>query len=362
MKPRSVNNSKITQKQKSDSLITNKPTINKNKINKRILVPLVNKSPVSSPVNRSSTKLKKAYKTPVIFSVNTPDSAVKTNAILPPIKSGAGFVPVSNINAESISNIVEIEKPRYTGMDDIIKEAFIYKSEFDTAIEGMFRPVMIKISNYGSRMGNSWYKSNDSYIDFDGAFGLSKRIFSIPPFNAAPYSYYVNNVYSQPFVEHTGIGLFWTLATSEVEVKGHCAASSRCDGAADGAAPDIRVANNMGIYVIPDIVVRNGSISFSTIDTELIFGFDDRNTNSACNAIGNDFNCSLLRNYENIIKNKVELELRNTFGQNKIKDAVASNMRYILDQKGIKEVTSVEVSGDRLIIKYRIKNGQMAML
>ncbi len=326
-------------------------------------VPVLKTAPTISSL-KAGTQSNKVRRTPVVFpkGVQGPgiknSSGVKKGSLL----GGSGFVPAQSVSAGSSSNIVGglVSGGEYTGTEDLIKEINIPFAFFAIEMQSAFQGTKVHLNNYGPRHGNSWYKGNDSFVELPAALGGVKKQFSFPVKNAFPFRYYMNNVNLSSIQVNTSqnkLAIEFNFESNGKEIKGRCSNSIKCILGSDLSAPDVQMNNTKAsVYLTPS--ARNGSISFSQVESDFTA---DIQAQGACDVIGISYVCNALTGYKSEIKNASKQAIQNAVDSDSIRNEIAEKMRLKLVSYGVKDVVSVEVLSNILVIKHRVRQGQMAI-
>lgn len=323
-------------------------------------VPASKTSPTISSLNRGAHP-NKILKTPVIFPKGVQSPNVKNNSGSKkrPILGRSGFVPTQNAY-ESVGNNVgqTVLGADHTGTTPIIEEINIPFAFFTSEMQDAFQGTKVHLNNYGPRHGNSWYKGNDSYVELPASLGGAKQQFSFPVKNVKPFRFYMNDVNLasiQVDPSQGRLAISFNFESNNTEIKGRCA--PYCPLGSDSSAPDIQMNNaTASVFLTPS--VRNGSISFSQVESDFTANIQAQ---GACDFIGLRTVCNAITDYKSEIKNSAKNAIQNAVDSDSIRNEIAQKMRLKLLSHGVREVVSVEVLSNILVIKHRVQRGQMAI-
>jgi hypothetical protein len=318
------------------------------------------KPDISTIKNR--VHLNKVNKTPVIFNKGVVAPIIKSgpgnNAHS--VLGGKGFVPANNAYKAGSGKSWQSVQEEYTGTSPIIKEINIPFAFFANEMQSAFQDTKVHLNNYGPRHGNSWYKVNDSFVELPAVLGGAKQNFSFPVKNAFPFRYYMKNVNLSSIQVNSSQGrlaIEFNFESNGKEIKGRCSNSYLCVLGSDLSAPDVQMNNaKASVYLTP--AARNGSISFSQIASDFTA---DIQAQGACNVIGISYVCNALTDYKHDIKNSAKQAIKNAVDSDSIRNKIAEKMRLKLVSYGIRDVISVDVLSNILVIKHRVQQGQMTM-
>lgn len=222
-------------------------------------------------------------------------------------------------------------------------------------IQAKFRGTQIRLNNYGRRHGNSWYKGNDSQVRLSSALGNGTRRFSIPAVNKIPYRYYISNVNLRSInVGQNGSRFKISLAfeSSGVEIKGRCATGNilkrtLCAVGSDKAAPDVQMNNAVAtVLLTPAISSDRSSITYSSISTDFNAKIQAQ---GVCKIAGL---CNKIFSYKRKIKNGIKSAMFSMLNRNSVRSAVANALRGEIRQRGIRQISGIQIIGQNLVIWY----------
>jgi len=310
---------------------------------------------------KTGTHSNKILKMPVIFPKGVQGPGVKNNTGIKKHSAlaGSGFVPTQNAYESGGNNVGHtVPGAEYTGTTPIIKEINIPFAFFASEMQAAFQGTKVHLNNYGPRHGNSWYKGNDSYVELPASLGGAKQQFSFPVKNVNPFRFYMNDVNLASIQVNPSQGrlaIDFNFESSGKEIKGRCA--PYCPLGSDSSAPDIQMNNaKASVFLTPS--VRNDSISFSQVESGFAANIQAQ---GACDFIGLRTVCEAITNYKSEIKNSAKNAIQNAVDSDSIRNEIAEKMRLKLLSHGVREVVSVEVLSNILVIKHRVQRGQMAI-
>lgn len=222
----------------------------------------------------------------------------------------------------------------------------------DTCIRGS----RIRLNNYAGPAGPNFYKPNDSTVQLSACLGGGQIAFNIPevvqrvptPGGELGLRIYVNDVILSRAVvtsSSTGISVTLSLENRGVEVKGHCFGAG-CNVIPGGVLNIDATSADLRINLVPEKF--GNDVSFGNVQASLQAVMTVTGLVGPLNALAN----TAIGQLQNALSAAAADAVANVMMQQQVRAATAAALRVRLNQLGVKNVNSVQVTDGQLVIEH----------